>query len=493
MAGVKNTSPAPVDTPARNWVHSIVGRWLFNSLGLALLLVMAVEVAGSISLKQWYYNGVERALRARCDVCASLVSAAGDSASNADLEKTARDFVENFEAKEHMELTVLNAEGYAVITSTGFDPSDSNIAAAVPLPDTDVTTSRVTALPNGEKVMIATRRIHVGTAIAYIRLTSSIERIDRQIFLLMGALWLVGILILLFVLMTGSYFVNSIVNPVREISQTAKRVAKGDFSARLTKHRDDELGELSETVNYMAQELAAAEKIKNDFISSVSHELRTPLTAIRGWAETIQNVDQVDRKTMVHGLQTIARETERLSGLVEDLLDFSRMQSGRLSVLKDKMDLIAELEEALYMYRARAEREQITLVCDFPDTLPPAFGDANRIKQVFVNIIDNGVKYSSPGGCVYVNAHQDADELVVSVRDEGCGIEPQDLPRVTEKFYRANKTRGGSGIGLAVADEIIRQHDGTLQLDSAVGVGTTVIIRLPVYHAETAETPDSPQ
>ena len=132
-------------------------------------------------------------------------------------------------------------------------------------------------------------------------------------------------------------------------------------------------------------------------------------------------------------------------------------------------------------------------MCDFPDTLPPAFGDANRIKQVFVNIIDNGVKYSSPGGCVYVNAHQDADELVVSVRDEGCGIEPQDLPRVTEKFYRANKTRGGSGIGLAVADEIIRQHDGTLQLDSAVGVGTTVTIRLPVYHAETAETPDSPQ
>ena len=217
-------------------------------------------------------------------------------------------------------------------------------------------------------------------------------------------------------------------------------------------------------------------------------DLDAALSKIR--AELEENRKKLLRREQ---LEKAAEETERLSGLVEDLLDFSRMQSGRLSVLKDKMDLIAELEEALYMYRARAEREQITLVCDFPDTLPPAFGDANRIKQVFVNIIDNGVKYSSPGGCVYVNAHQDADELVVSVRDEGCGIEPQDLPRVTEKFYRANKTRGGSGIGLAVADEIIRQHDGTLQLDSAVGVGTTVTIRLPVYHAETAETPDSPQ
>ena len=480
MEGMKEK---PSARQQKNWAHGIVGRWLMTSLGVALLLVIAAEIAASVSLKKWYYNGVERAMRTRCEICATVLGASGSSnASESASERVAREFVENFDGKEHMELTVLDFNGQSIITSTGFDPSiDRSASDAAQLPDTDDTVCRRATLPGGEKVMTATRRATIGASVVYIRLTASIERIERQIFLMMGGLWVIGVLILLFVLMTGSYFVNSIVNPVREISQTAKRVAKGDFSAGLTKHRDDELGELSETVNYMAQELAAAEKMKNDFISSVSHELRTPLTAIRGWAETIQHIDQTDGITMQHGLQTIVRETERLSGLVEDLLDFSRMQSGRLKILKEKMDLLAELEDAVYMYRARAGREQISLVCDFPESLPPIYGDANRIKQVFVNVIDNSVKYSEPNSTIRICAHQAEQELVVSVHDEGCGIAQQDLPRVTEKFYKANKTRNGSGIGLAVVDEIVRQHGGTLQLDSVVNVGTTVTIRLPIY------------
>ena len=237
----------------------------------------------------------------------------------------------------------------------------------------------------------------------------------------------------------------------------------------------------------MAQELGAAERMKNDFISSVSHELRTPLTAIKGWAETMQ-VSEDNPAVMKKGVAIIAKESERLSGLVEELLDFSRIQSGRMTLMMDKVDLLAELDEAVYMFSDRAARGHIALKCDEPENLSPVWGDRNRLRQVFVNILENAIKYSDEGGLVHVTASEEEGKLVIQIADQGCGIASDDLPRVKEKFYKANMTRGGSGIGLAVADEIIRLHNGSLEISSALGCGTTVTIQLPKMHAPAAVT-----
>jgi len=277
------------------------------------------------------------------------------------------------------------------------------------------------------------------------------------------------------------------VNPVKEISTTARRVAKGDFDARLEKKYDDEIGELCDTINSMAQELGTSEKLKNDFISSVSHELRTPLTAIKGWAETMQ-VSEDNPEVIRKGVIIIAKESERLSGLVEELLDFSRFQSGRMTLMMDKVDLLAELDEAVYLFDDRAARGHIRLECDEPENLAPVWGDRNRLRQVFVNILENAIKYSDEGGLVQVTASESAEELIVRIADNGCGIAPEDLPKVKEKFYKANMTRGGSGIGLAVADEIVRLHHGSLELASEPEKGTEVTIRLPKYHAQGTVT-----
>ena len=180
------------------------------------------------------------------------------------------------------------------------------------------------------------------------------------------------------------------------------------------------------------------------------------------------------------GMRVITGETERLSNMVEELLDFSRMQSGRLSVIMNKMDPLAELGDAVLMYVQKAKREGITLVYNEPEDLPVIVGDKNRLKQVFVNVIDNAIKYSDEGDTVTVDANADDKFVYVSVADTGCGIKAADLPKIKTKFYKANLTRRGSGIGLALADEIVKMHGGSLDLESEENKGTTVFIKLPI-------------
>ena len=233
--------------------------------------------------------------------------------------------------------------------------------------------------------------------------------------------------------------------------------------------------------------MGVAEKLKNDFISSVSHELRTPLTAIKGWAETMQIGDKTDFKTMEKGMGVIVRETERLSGIVEELLDFSRMQNGRMVLMMDKIDLLAELDEAVYMYRERAISEHKHLLYDEPEMVSPVLGDKNRLRQVFVNVIDNALKYTPSGGAVSISIKEEKEMLCVVISDNGCGIPAVHLPRVKDKFYKANQTQRGSGIGLAVANEIMTLHSGSLDIASEEGVGTTVTISIPTVQMLSAQ------
>ena len=227
----------------------------------------------------------------------------------------------------------------------------------------------------------------------------------------------------------------------------------------------------------MASALSETEAMKNEFISSVSHELRTPLTAIQGWAETL--CLDIDAETMQKGMHVIVNETERLSRMVEELLDFSRMQSGRLTVQPEPMDILAELGDAVLIYMEKAKREHIRMIYQEPEMLPFVYGDKNRIRQVFINVIDNALKYSNPGGLVTVSAEAIGEQIQVRISDNGVGISAADLPKVKTKFFKANHTRRGSGIGLAVANEIIAMHHGKLDIQSELGKGTTVIITLP--------------
>ena len=462
-------------------VKKITKRWLFNKLGVILVILIALEIGFAFGIRAFYYNNVQAAIMTQANIVVSQLNAYAED-SSAVFSEQVRSLVENFQERNRMELMTVDIDKKVTFTSSGFEPG-SNIQ----MPDFDDAmkaadgVGRFTGVINGEKIMAITRASPVvDQQIAAVRFAVSLDLVDQQIILFILILTLVCVAIIFFVIFSGSYFINSIVNPVGEVGVTARKIAHGDFNARLAKRNDDEIGELCDTINYMAEELSQSERMKNDFISSVSHELRTPLTAIKGWAETIADMGgEVDPEMLSKGMRVITGETERLAGMVEELLDFSRIQSGRMKLVKDKMDLIAELSEAVLMFEERAKHEEKRLIYEEPDLVAPIEGDRNRLRQVFVNIIDNALKYSDRGDTVTIKADMRDGNIRITVADTGCGIREQDLPKVKEKFFKANSTRRGSGIGLAVADEIVAMHGGSLELTSKENVGTRVTILLP--------------
>ena len=463
-------------------IKKITVRWFVNSFSIILLMLITITVIAAFSVKGFYYSTTRQFIESRAQAISSqIIKYASDS--SADYTSAVSGLVQGFSDKDKMELMALDSNGNITITSSGFAITEKTNMPDFELAKTSENrVGEYQGVLNGEKVMAVTYINPEGDNSLYaFRYVISLTRIDAQIAMVAAILCLIVLGVVLLVVWTSSYFLNSIVTPIGEIGKTAKKIAGGDFESRLKKKNDDEIGELCDAINNMAGELAATEEMKNGFISSVSHELRTPLTAIKGWSETI-TYSPDDPEIIAKGMRVITGETERLSNMVEELLDFSRMQSGRLTVIMDKMDPLAELGDAVLMYIQKAKREGIALEYNEPEYLPVIVGDKNRLKQVFVNVIDNAIKYSDEGDTVTVDAYTDENHVCISVADTGCGIKAADLPKIKTKFYKANLTRRGSGIGLALADEIVKMHGGTLDIDSEENVGTTVLIKLPINH-----------
>lgn len=459
---------------------SITKRWAVNNLGVIVLALLVIEMAIIYALQSYYYNSAKQYLFSKLNAVTSVLSIhSQDSAANFSAEM--RNMLETFNEKDKIELMAINSKGRVVLTSSGFSPD-----ADAPMPDYEEAMangegSYIGKLGSGEKVLAVSVPItSINGEYTSVRMVTSLTDIDNTIKTYIIVITIVCLVILLIIITTGLFFAGSIVKPIRQISGIASKFAMGDFSVRIDNNSNDEIGDLCTAINHMADELSTAEAMKNEFISSVSHELRTPLTAIKGWAETLMVDGGENPDTMKKGVGVIVNETERLSQMVEELLDFSRMQNGHFTLRSEAMDILAELGDAVLIYSDKAKREQIEIIYDEPEMLPFVFGDKNRIRQVFINIIDNAVKYSSAGDTVTVKASEDGGSVVIAVSDTGCGIKKSDLSKVKTKFYKANHTRRGSGIGLAVADEIISMHGGTMDITSAgEGKGTTVTIKLP--------------
>lgn len=461
---------------------SIVKRWAYTVLASTVFVIVVIGILMGLFIKNQYYDAVRMTLNSRATSLVMSYFNSQTTVSDELFNKMAKNFVDNFSDKNVMEVWVIDKNGHVVVSSTGFSVKgesypDYNYAKA----DESGTGEWIGRMKNNEKVMALTYILPensqgVNGAIRYI---ISLEDIDRQIYIIWVLIGLLLILVICFVITSGAFFINSIINPVRKINETASKIATGDFNVSIEKHKyDDEIGQLCDTINNMAHEIGETERMKNDFISTVSHELRTPLTAIKGWGETIK-LAQNDEELVNKGLDVIVNESERLSDLVEELLDFSRMESGKLSLKKSQIDIVKELTEVLEVFESRSTREGIDLCIDIPFKSIMINGDKNRLKQSFVNIIDNSFKYTSKGGHVKVKLRVNNSSVFISINDNGCGISKHDLPKIRQKFYKANNSARGSGIGLAVTDEIIKLHNGEMIIESEIGIGTTVSIILP--------------
>ncbi|MDE6149308.1 MAG: HAMP domain-containing histidine kinase [Ruminococcus sp.] len=469
--------------------HSITKHWLWNSLSVVSVVLIIIEVLLIAVIRNYYYSSAKQYVTSKMNVITSSVMRTSDD-GEANHNTEIRALVEGYAEKDKIELMAIKTNGRIDITSSGFSPdresdlSDYDEAKKA----SNGTASQIFDLSTGEKVIAVTSVISLkGSEYDALRMVTSMKNIDKQIMIMTIIITAVVICIILIIFFSGRFFIRSIVYPVIRIGQITRKFAKGDFTERIEKTSDDELGELCDSINYMAEELSNTESMKNEFISSISHELRTPLTAIKGWSETLTTID--DRETFIKGMRVITSETERLSQMVEELLDFSRIQDNRLTLTMDTIDILAELTETVLIYQERARALGITLNYYEPVMLPFVNGDKNRLRQVFINIVDNAIKYSDKGDTVSVEAYEQNNEICISVSDTGIGISKEDLPKVKTKFFKANQTRRGSGIGLAVADEIISRHNGTLVVNSEEGVGTTVLITLPCI--EQKKEPDN--
>lgn len=476
-------------------IEGITRRWLVLIIGLIVLLFVIAFIISTSIIRVYYYNSVESIVN----------SAASDSAINyfenninngESLESSAALWIDSYANKDSTTVWVIDNEGNVVLSSNGFAVEKQKIPDyEEALESKDGKAKFVGKLSNNQKVMAVTRIIRNAdkVEVGAIRVMTSVDKVDKQIG---GFSWIIALIflfILAIIILSNLYFIKTIIAPLQEVNRATKVIAQGNFDVRIEKKYNDEIGDLADSINTMASEIATADKMKNDFLSTISHELRTPLTSIKGWGETLTlgNQDNVDELTK-KGLQVIVKEAGRLEGFVEELLDFSRLQSGRLTLRLSKTDILAELEETLFTFIERAVREGYEVKYSIPEVPCIANADSNRLKQVFMNILDNALKYSRPGSKILVKAEfekrDNEDFIKIAIADQGCGISAEDLPHVKEKFYKANVSVKGSGIGLAVTNEIINLHKGYLDIDSVEGKGTLVTIHLPLV-----EKPDTNQ
>lgn len=464
----------------------ITKRWFINVALIVIAIIISVSLVLIFSMRNYYYGVASMALdNYSADEIASSFSLYG--VENADgFENAGRNFIANFQDKDIMAVWIIDSYGNIIQTSSGFGINDE-----VEMPDFNSAINGETSngrwtgkLPSGERIMASScaYKYSNGVAAGAVRFMISLDAIDSQLFRICIIVAIVSLFMFALLGLSSILFIRSIVNPVKDIGETAKRIAGGDLEARIDHYPyNDEIGELCTTINEMAITLEESDRMKNDFISTVSHELRTPLTAIKGWGETLLQLGDSDPSMTQRGMEVIIKEASRLNGMVEELLDFSRMSSGRMNLQNEKIDFLAELDEVVFAFKERAIKDGIELIYNVPHYPAPSIGDASRIKQVFINILDNALKYSEQGDKIIVFAERpNPAVLIVSISDTGAGIPPEALPHIKEKFYKANTTVRGSGIGLAVADEIVRLHNGELNIDSVLGEGTTVSITLPI-------------
>ena len=464
-------------------VKGIRKRWMLNSISAVLLIVLFAVAAFSAAITSYFYSTMSIGLNSRITSALPYFSSVK---SRSEYYQSASNYVQNFTEKNRLELQIINPSGSIYestndLTISGSYPNTPDVTGAIE--ERKQSSWSGTAPVTGERIMSVSAPIvsRNGTLIGVIRMVTSLSRADIQVVKIVAAALAVGATIVLLVYFSNLYFVRSIVEPVTAVTDTAKRIAAGSYGIQMEKKYDDEVGDLIDAVNDMSMKIKQSEKMKSEFISSVSHELRTPLTAINGWAETIMNGEVRDASDVKKGMGIIVSEARRLTNMVEELLEFSRIEDGRFTLSVEPMDIKAELEDAVYTYTEFFRREGITLThTDCEEEFPPIPGDPERMRQVFCNLLDNAAKHGGSGKRIDTAIRREGDAAVITIRDYGPGIPEEELPHVKYKFYKGSSKARGSGIGLAVCEEIVTRHNGRLNIGNAEGGGCIVTIRLPI-------------
>lgn len=457
-------------------------RWLTNTVGVIFALGMVCVLAVTASFAAYYFNSMESDMRYRARTTTEFFADYLDQNYN-EFYQSCMTYAETFDDRNDLELQFINRQGRIVASSygnwAGLPPKTPDIEAAInsrgiePYLGKDPST--------GERIMaVSSAMIYSnGEVIGVLRYVTSTRLVERQILYVGLVSFLALLLVLAVVVLSHLVFIRSVMTPVAEITEKARRIASGSYGTQIKTRYQDEIGQLAETINELSVKISQNEKMQAEFISQLSHELRTPLTVINGWSETLLADDSMDSVTR-QGMKIISDETKRLTEMVVELLDFTRMQDGRMTLNVEPTDIRCEFEDTVFMYGSRLAQEGIHLeYIDNDDDIPEIPCDPQRLRQVFLNILDNAAKHGGEGKRIDASMAYENGNVVVRIRDYGPGIPEDEIPLVKKKFYKGSSSVRGTGIGLAVCDEIVEMHGGTLELANAEGGGTLVTVTLP--------------
>ena len=463
-------------------IRGLRQRWLVNAVLPVFLLVALAAGVYVIGTAQLYYNDMRSGLETRARAAADTFTSYGIK-NYSEYYRLATYSAETFDEKDSIELQFINTNGRVQVSSygltAGISPGTADITSAI---GGNMGSFQGRDPQTGERILSVSCPIVLNSrAVGVLRYVTSLREAEHRILIDALIAALMGLVCIALVVLSNALFINNVVEPVAVVSDAARRISGGSYGIRIENRYRDELGELVDNINDMSVKISQAEKIQQEFVSSVSHELRTPLTAISGWAETISLDPGGEIEQTKRGLGIIIKESRRLTSMVEELLEFTKMQDGRFTLRVDTVDLLSELEDAIYTYRELFRQEGINVSYTAPEEdIPPLAADSERMKQVFCNVLDNAAKHGGAGGRIDVSAAREDGKMVIRVRDYGPGIPPEELPFVKQKFYKGSSKARGSGIGLAVCDEIVQRHNGTFGIENAEGGGAIVTITLPI-------------
>lgn len=451
------------------------------ALGFIFIIVITVVVLEALIInivRSNYYRNLESSLYNQVSVSCELYLR---YFSDTSLTDNVLNNVDSFWRQTNAQVEVIDANGRVLMDSIGYLPDEN---AELPDVKEALNTGRgawIGKAPYDDFGIMAVSKVLQadGRTIGVLRFITTVKEVDEDVYQVSRVFIVIGLIVTAASVALCFLLSNSIVNPIQKVNEVAAKMASGDFSVRVKKIYNDEIGKLSDTLNYMADEIDKRDTLKNEFISSISHELRTPLTSIKGWAVTLMETGSDDKELFDTGLDIIEKESDRLTMMVEELLDFSRLVSGKMTMRNEQVKLDEFVDIVGRQLSPRAVREGVFFDVEVEGELPQIYTDGNRLKQVVINVLDNAFKFTQAGGNVLFKAVVSGGEVIFTINDTGIGIPEKDLPNIKEKFYKGKNSKFGNGIGLSICDEIINMMNGSMAIYSVAGKGTKVVIRIP--------------
>ncbi|MCH1627469.1 sensor histidine kinase [Ferdinandcohnia quinoae] len=442
---------------------------------IILLTLSLVMMVFGIALTRYYHQGIAQAFQNHVEAV-NPIWESGNEFNYTALEDFSDLVIKSYQY-DGAELELLNRDGKLLQSSTGFyaeqiRPIDNNVFSYKVVYQKEELTS-------GEKVLaVYIPLMKDGQAVGVLRYASSLTNVQETISRLMkyGFSACIGVTAIVF--LVALRLADSIVRPFHQIIRFTQEISNGRFEKRIEETFPHELGKMASTLNYMAAEIVKTDQLKTDFISSISHELRTPLTGIKGWAETMESPEGLTEEEMKFGLYMINSESERLMKLVEDLLDFSRYESKRITLVPEIVQYDELVQEVALQLQKKATEKNVQIKVKTTPVL--IYADVDKIRQVLLNLLDNAIKFSKKGSGIHIVQFVEDGMAVLKIKDRGIGMKQEDVAHIMESFYKIDAKSVGAGLGLAIVRSIVHQHGGTINIKSEYGSGTIIFVYLPV-------------